>query len=105
VREGLSRLCRGFMTAGARFAFLAGLGDLPEKDPGLERRLAEPLLALLQRGIAEGALRGDLPAETLLLMFTGLVSQGLRLLNEGETGPERASAAVIGLFLDGAARH
>jgi AcrR family transcriptional regulator len=102
VREGLARICRGYMAAGARFAFLARLDDEPHKDPDLDRRLREPVRALLERGVAEGELRGDLGVDTLFAMFTALVSQALRQLAGGGLGPERAAAAVVSLFLDGA---
>ncbi|THV24301.1 TetR family transcriptional regulator [Glycomyces paridis] len=102
LREGLSRLCRAFMTAGSRYAFLANLGDEPRKSPDLERRLAEPIRTLLERGVAAGEIRTDLPVELLFTLFTGLVTQALRLLARGGIGPETASAAVVAVFLDGA---
>lgn len=105
VREGLSRLCRGFMAAGARFGFLAALGDEPEKEADLDRRLGDPIRALLERGAAEGVLREDLPVETLFALFTGLLAQAVRLTAGDGLGPERAAAAVIALFFDGAARR
>ncbi|MCD0446606.1 TetR/AcrR family transcriptional regulator [Glycomyces sp. A-F 0318] len=103
VREGLSRLCRGFMAAGSRYGFLAAVEDQPEKGPDLHRRLGDPVRALLERGVAEGVLRDDLPVETLFALFTGLLTQAVRLAARDGLGPERAAAAVIALFLDGAA--
>jgi TetR/AcrR family transcriptional repressor of mexCD-oprJ operon len=103
VREGLSRLCRGFMTAGARYAFLATMGDEAAKEPEQERHLAGPVRALLERGVEEGVLRADLGAEVLLAHFSGLIAQMMRVLARGDIGPERASAAIVSLFFDGAA--
>lgn len=103
VREGLSRLCRGFMTAGARYAFLATMGDEATKGPEHERRLGDPVRVLLERGVEEGVLRADVGVEVLLAHFSGLIAQLMRVLADGDIGPERASAAVVSLFFDGAA--
>ncbi|WP_051325428.1 TetR/AcrR family transcriptional regulator [Glycomyces tenuis] len=104
VREGLSRLCRGFMTAGTRFAFMARMGGEPaDKDPETEHEIARPIRELLRRGVADGTLRGDIPTEILFSLFTGLIQNSLRLMAGGELGPEQASAAVIAVFFDGAA--
>lgn len=101
AREGVARLCRGFMTAGARYAFLANLGGEPQKDPEMARRLNDPVRRLLERGVAEGRIRSDLPIEVLFALFTGLVTQALRLLADGAAGPEQACAAVVSVFFDG----
>ncbi|WP_227834213.1 TetR/AcrR family transcriptional regulator [Nocardia macrotermitis] len=103
VPTALARLTRGFLTAGSKYAALLQPGvALPDKDEQLQNRLAQPVLDLLNRGVAEGILRADPPVGMLFEMFTGLLEKALHVVLRGESGVEQAAEAVIAVFLDGA---
>jgi TetR/AcrR family transcriptional repressor of mexCD-oprJ operon len=59
--------------------------------------------ALLQRGQREGALRSDIAPDLIGEMFGGIVLSGLRRALAQGLGIEEASAAVVSVFLNGAA--
>jgi TetR/AcrR family transcriptional repressor of mexCD-oprJ operon len=98
VAEGIARLNRLFLAAGVRYAALARLDK--KKAPMLE--LERPVRALLARGVRDGTLRADLPADLLFDTFTGLLERALRLVIEKRMGVEQAGAAIGTLFLNGA---
>ncbi|GAA5042827.1 AcrR family transcriptional regulator [Thermocatellispora tengchongensis] len=107
VPEGIARLARGFITAGGKYAALAEVGKKRDDTAGenaedIDKTLAEPVLALLERGVADGTLRADVPVDVLLELFSGLLGQSLRLVARRRLGVEQASATLITLFLDGA---
>jgi TetR/AcrR family transcriptional repressor of mexCD-oprJ operon len=109
VREGIARLSRGFVAAGAKYVALLRGGPVPVErklaDPtAADRRLAEPVRVLLRRGIDDGTLRTDIPPEILLDLFTGLLEKVFQLVAQNRLGTEQAAAAVTSLFLDGTAR-
>ncbi|TDE15842.1 TetR/AcrR family transcriptional regulator [Jiangella asiatica] len=105
LREGVARASRAFIAAGARYAAVVHVGKTYVDDPAeFDRAVAEPVRALLRRGVADGELRTDLPAEVLFEMFTGLLERGLRLVERGQLGAEQAGAAITTVFLDGASR-
>lgn len=113
VREGLARLTRGFVAAGSKYAVLArGATNEPtiqehKKDATeiaeLDRNVAQPIRDLINRGIGDSSLRGDLPADVLFELFIGMLERILLLAARGEIGTERAAAAVTAVFFDGAA--
>jgi AcrR family transcriptional regulator len=104
VREGIARLARGFMTAGSRYGVIAQArkDKLTDADE-LDRKLAGPVRELLERGVADGTLRADVPVEIQFEMFTGLLERVLRLVAAGRIGTEQAGAAITAVFLDGTA--
>jgi TetR/AcrR family transcriptional repressor of mexCD-oprJ operon len=71
-----------------------------KKAPMLD--LERPVRALLARGVGDGTLRADLPADLLFDTFTGLLERALRLVIEKRMGAEQAGAAIGTLFLNGA---
>lgn len=101
VPEAIARVTRGFVATGSKYIALAYL--LPKPDAA-SREVSEPLLRLFGRGIRDGTLRGDLPAETLLGIYTDLIEGGIARSARARTGVEEASAAILAVFLDGAAR-
>ncbi len=101
VREGIARLARGFVTAGSKYAVLAQTRKDPATTAELDRLLGAPVRALLARGIAEGTLRADLPADLQFALFTGLLEHVLALVAAKRIGIEQASAAITTVFLDG----
>jgi TetR/AcrR family transcriptional repressor of lfrA len=100
VPEAIARLARAFLATGGSYVALMRTGHQPSDPAAVDRRIEEPLRALFRRGIAAGALRSDLPVETLLAMFSGLVEAGIAL-SARAGGVEQASTAITAVFLHG----
>jgi len=111
VPEALARVTRGLIATGGKYVALASLwpkpaevADQPASDqPDAARQIRGPLLGLLRRGAADGTLRGDIPAETLLVMYGDLIEGAIRRAAGDRAAVEPASAAIVSVFLDGAA--
>ncbi|WP_199701662.1 TetR/AcrR family transcriptional regulator [Jiangella rhizosphaerae] len=104
LREGLARAARAFIAAGSRYAAVVHVGKTYVEDPAeFDRAVAEPVRALIRRGVADRDLRADVPAEVLFEMFTALLERSLRLVDAGRLGVEQAGAVVTTTFLDGVA--
>ncbi len=105
VEEGLARVARGFIAAGTKYLALMPHGafghNREHSKGGDERLLIDPLQALLSRGMAEGVLRSDLPAEALLGMFGRLLLAAIDRVSRDHVGVEQASAEVTSVFLHG----
>jgi hypothetical protein len=102
VEEGLARLVRAFLSVGDRYLVL--VHEQVRLEPAeVERALAAPTRALLERGQREGRLSQDHPVEWLMEALGGLLRAALRHSAAADLGVEAAAAAVITLFLDGAA--
>ena len=99
VPEAIARVTRGLVTTGSKYIALAYLWPKPA---GSADQLGEPLLRLFRRGIADGTLRGDLPAETVLGSYADLIEGAITRSARNHAGVESASAAVLSIFLDGA---
>jgi TetR/AcrR family transcriptional repressor of mexCD-oprJ operon len=104
VGEAIARLARAFVSTGHRYGALVWLGETAKDRGEIERRVADPLRALFERGIADGTLREDLPAPVLFALFAGLLEAAISLPGDDIRGVEQIGAAVATLFLDGA-RH
>jgi AcrR family transcriptional regulator len=101
VPEALERAVRAILAAGDRYAVL--LGERSGHDPAAaDRLIGDPLRAVFARGIEEGVLRADLPAEVMHRLFGGLLSAAVKLVGERQLGLEEAAATTTTLFLDGA---
>ena len=59
-------------------------------------------IELIERGIASGHLRQDLPADVLRTLFSGTIMAAFKLTQSHQLGAEEASAAAAAVFLDGA---
>jgi TetR/AcrR family transcriptional regulator, mexCD-oprJ operon repressor len=101
VAEALARLSRAFVASGTKFAVIMD-NPLHLDREDVERRIGDPLRALLRRGITDGTLRSDLPVEALAQLWGGLLQATIRWTNEVEGGVERTSAAMNSVFLHGA---
>ena len=101
VQEAIARLARGFVLAGSKYVALAHSGHKPADSGQTQQDLAEPVYRLFTRGIADGTLRSDLSPEVLVQLFSGLLEAAIRASGPGGIGAEKASAAVISVFLDG----
>jgi AcrR family transcriptional regulator len=103
VREGVARVARAFVVTGSGFVALARVDAKGAEDEAdLDARVAEPLRALLARGVADGALRDDIPVTTHLAALAALLEMGVNLTAESAVPAETAAATVTTLFLDGA---
>jgi AcrR family transcriptional regulator len=100
-RAAIDRLTRALVGVGRRYGALTRAGDGVLDRDDLDRRVTHPLRGLLERAVADGTLRADLPIPTLFTLFVGLVDAAV---TDRETPAESAAAAVASVFLDGAAR-
>lgn len=101
VPEALARVVRALLAIGDRYVVLVREQVLLDEET-LERELAAPVRAVLERGQRDGELRADVPAEWLLDLFVGLLTAGVRLVGDRRAGLEEVAALVTGTFLDGA---
>jgi TetR/AcrR family transcriptional regulator, mexCD-oprJ operon repressor len=101
IQEAIARLTRGFVFAGSKYVALTHSGHKPPDSGQTKQDLAEPVYRLLRRGVADGTLRSDVPPEVLVQIFSGLLETAIRISGPGGIGAEKASAAVISVFLDG----
>jgi TetR/AcrR family transcriptional repressor of mexCD-oprJ operon len=97
--EGVARAVRALVDVGDAFVLLARerAGSDSER---FERSLAQPLRHLLQRGQADGDIRGDIASarltESLIALIAGVLTSSPPL------GKEDMVSTVTALFLDGA---
>ena len=101
VEEAIGRIVRAVLTVGDRYAVL--VRERVKADPATrERAFTEPIRRVLERGIDEGLLRGDVPVDVQLALFGGVLQAGVRLAGDRRLGHEDAAAAVTRAYLDGA---
>jgi TetR/AcrR family transcriptional regulator, mexCD-oprJ operon repressor len=103
VPEALERLARAVVAVGDRYTILVRERVKPH-DPEAKRRLADPMRALFERGVADGTLRTDLSPDAQLQLFASAVTGALRAGLQRELGLEQAAATVTSYFLQGARR-
>ena len=104
VPEALERLVRAVLAVGDRYAVLLDEHVKPDTAEA-ERAVGDPLRLTLARGISEGILRDDIPAEVLQKLFGGLLSTAVNVVGGRQLGLEETAAATTTLFLDGARRR
>jgi TetR/AcrR family transcriptional repressor of mexCD-oprJ operon len=104
VPTAIERMTRAMLACGTKFAVVIDVHHHMD-EAELERRIGEPLRGVLRRGIADGALRDDLPVDLLARMFGGLLKSVLRSPDQLKAGLEQASAAISSVFLRGVARE
>lgn len=101
VQEALARLTRTLISTATKYAILAS--DVTCLDMEEVRSRLGPLASsVLGRGRADGTLRQDLSTEELFGFYGGLLKVAMRTVLHGTSGLERASSAVVSVFLDGA---
>ncbi len=75
--------------------------DLRQRWMQKRKKLVSALAAILDRGVSEGRLRGDVPAEVLACFLLGMLRTRARDLADAPDGWQRLELAV-GLFCGGA---
>ncbi len=96
--EGVTRAVRALVDGGDYFVVL--VRELRANPGPAERRLTEPLRALLERGQSAGDIREDVPSSWLTDSLVGLIAGAMP--GNSELGTEDLIAAISNLFLDGA---
>lgn len=96
VDEALARVVRALVAVGEDFIVL-----LRERRPP-EPRFAGPLVALIERGRANGEIRSDVPVATLIESLLALIGACVRTGRVAGMGSEDISSMALGLFLAGA---
>jgi AcrR family transcriptional regulator len=100
IGEAIARITCGLIATGSKYIALAYLW--PKPADAADPQVSEPLLQLFRRGVEDGTLRGDLPAETLLGSYADLIEGSIIRSARAHTGVEETSAAVLSIFLSGA---
>lgn len=101
VERAIVRVTSIFLRTGAKYAAL--LAHFEEhRDPAAKQQVIRPVRDVIDRGIADGVLRTDLPSDVLFEMFTALVERALWLTVSDAVTPEAGAEAVVDVFLDGA---
>jgi TetR/AcrR family transcriptional regulator, mexCD-oprJ operon repressor len=98
VDEALARVTRALVAVGEDYIVL--LRERRPPEPGF----AAPLVALIERGRADGKIRSDVPVATLVESLLALIGACVRTGRAAGMGSEDVSTMALGLFLAGAAR-
>jgi TetR/AcrR family transcriptional repressor of mexCD-oprJ operon len=96
VDEALARVVRALVAVGEDFIVL--LRERRPPEPGF----AAPLVALIERGRANGEIRGDVPVATLVESLLVLIGACVRTGRAVGMGSEDMSSTALRLFLTGA---
>ena len=103
IEDGVARLARAIITTGNKFVALsADSATYSSTYPDFDARVTAPMRRLFRRGIADGSLRDDLPADVQIDLFSGLIKGALDATASGRRGVEETAAAVTSVFLRGA---
>jgi TetR/AcrR family transcriptional regulator, mexCD-oprJ operon repressor len=100
VPEAIARILRAILAGGAKFEFIRAQHEFIDKED-VDRRIGEPIRAVIRRGMQDGTLRSDVPLEVLSNLFGGMIFGAARSLPFLENGVERASAIATETLLKG----
>ena len=101
VTEAIARVARVIAAGGSKYAALIRRFGASDYAGDAEQQIGTLLQALLQRGIDDGTLRGDLSAGELLVLLGSLLEAAARMTAEHVAGVEKAAALVTSVFLHG----
>lgn len=101
VEEAIARAVRSLVTVGDRYVVLVREYVTPEAAAN-ERRVAAPLVAVLERGRSDGTIRTDVPVAWLIEALLALVATGVRTRAAFGLGSEDTATLICRLFLEGA---
>ncbi len=99
--EAIARVARVIAAAGSKHAALIRRFGASDYAGDAEQQIGTLLQALLQRGIDDGTLRGDLSAGELLVLLGSLLEAAARMTAEHVADVEKAAALVTSVFLHG----
>ena len=99
--EALARVIRTIVAVGDRYIVLLE-AQVPITPGAGERVVGVPLRSVLERGQADGVIRTDIDAESLLDLLGGLIIVSIRLAAERQTGVEETAATIQRVFIEGA---
>ena len=99
--EALARAIRTIVVVGDRYVVL--LEAQVQIDPAAtESAVVAPIRRVLERGQAEGVIRTDIDAMSLLELLGGLIVVSIRLAAERQTGSEETASMIQRVFIEGA---
>ena len=101
VAEAIARVARVVAAGGGKYAAVIhhyGPGYADE----MEQPISAMIQALLQRGLDDGTLRGDITADELGFLLGGLLHAAARMTADHVAGIEKAAALATSAFLHGA---
>jgi TetR/AcrR family transcriptional repressor of mexCD-oprJ operon len=102
--EALARAIRTLVVVGDRYVVLLD-AQVPIDLDATERTVLGPIRRVLERGQAEGAIRTDIDAGSLLELLGGLLLVSIRRAAERRTGTEETAAMIQRVFVEGAGRE
>jgi AcrR family transcriptional regulator len=98
----LQRIVRAVLVVGDRYSVLMLRPQAPEH-PRVEEVVRTPIRDVLERGIAAGTIRADVPLDVLLVLFGGALAAGIRLVSERRASLEDAVELTTAFALRGLA--
>jgi AcrR family transcriptional regulator len=98
--EALARAIRTIVVVGDRYIVL--LDAQVQLDPAAsEHAVVAPLRRVIERGQADGTIRTDIDAMSLLEILGGLIVVSIRLAAEHQRGVEETAATIQRVFVEG----
>jgi TetR/AcrR family transcriptional repressor of mexCD-oprJ operon len=101
VTEAIARVARVIASAGSKYAAISGRFGASDYAGDAEQHIGTMLNALLQRGVDDGTLRGDLTIDELASLLGSLLEAAARMTAQHHAGAEKAAALVTSVFLHG----
>ncbi|MGD0272668.1 MAG: TetR family transcriptional regulator [Gaiellaceae bacterium] len=98
--EALARAIRTIVDVGDRYIVLLE-AQVPIDPAATERAVIAPVRRVLERGQAEGVIRTDIDAMSLLELLGGLIIVSIRLAAEHQRGVEETAATIQRVFVEG----
>jgi len=102
VGEGIARIARAFVGLHAKYAVLVRMSE-QFRDDEVERRLSEPIVDVLRRGIESGIVTTEFTEMELTYMLGGLIRAAWEVSATGQLPLERAASLASTTFLTGIA--
>ena len=106
VTEAIARVARVIAAGASKYAALISRFGISDYGGDAEQQIGTMISRLLQRGLDDGTLRGDLTLTELRFLFGQLLQAAARMTAERRAGVEKAAALVTTVFLQGTqSRH
>lgn len=99
--RAMARIAAIVVRSGAAYAPVLGQ-SAGFCDPADVERTIQPIRKVIDRGIGDHALRGDLHPDAMFGMFTAVLERALWLTVGEVVSPEEAGDAAVSIFLHGA---